>query len=184
MSDNPIQSQIESESYQPDETILKTKPPRKQRAPLAPEVKAKLSENMKKVNAARIAAAKIKNEHKLDKKQMEIAQEAADRLEVIEKKKEAIQKLKSASPPPLPLPEQPPKPPKKSKKQLIVELSDDSDSTDSEESEDEPEILYVAKKKQTRTRAKSDPSIVKPKKNNKPPTPPQQEDPRPIIKFV
>jgi len=181
MSDNPIQSQIEQASSNPDETILKAKPPRKPRAPLAPEVKAKLSENMKKVNAARIAAAKIKSEHKLDAKQAEIAKEAADRLEVIEKKKEAIAKLKSASPP---LPQQPPKPPKKSKKQVILEVSDDSDSTDSEESDDEPEILYVAKKKQTRTRAKSDPSIVKPKKNNKPTEQPQQEDPRPIIKFV
>jgi hypothetical protein len=179
---NPIQMQIESASAQPDETILKPKPPRKPRAPLDPEVKAKLAANMKKVNEARIAAAKIKNEHKLDAKQAEIAKEANDRLAVIEKKKEQIAKLKESS---QQLEQQPPKPPKKSKKQLIVELSDDSDSTDSEtDGEDEPEILYVAKKKQTRTRAKSDPSIVKPKKQNKPQTPPQQDDPRPIIKFI
>jgi hypothetical protein len=181
MSDsNPVQIQIEQASSQPDETILKQKPPRKPRAPLAPEVKAKLAANMKKVNEARIAAAKIKNEHKLNAKQAEIAKEAADRLEVIEKKKEAIAKLKASSPP---LEPKTPKP-KKSKKQVILEVSDDSDSTDSEtDGEDEPEILYVAKK-QTRTRAKSDPSIVKPKKQNKPQTPPQQEDSRPIIKFV
>jgi hypothetical protein len=133
---------------------------------------------MKKVNEARIAAAKIKNEHKLDKKQMEIAQEATERLEVIEKKKEAIKKLKASSPLP---PIQTPKVSKKSKKQVVVELSSDSE-TDSEDSDAEEEVLYVAKKK-TRTRAKSD-SIVKPKKQDAPQAPPQQEVAKPIVKFI
>jgi hypothetical protein len=174
-----IKMQIESAENAPEETILKQKPPRKPRQPLDPEVKAKLSANMKKVNEARIAAAKIKSEHKLDKKQMEIAQEATERLAVIEKKKEAIQKLKASSPPP---PPQTPKVSKKSKKQVVVELSED-DSTDSEESDGEEEVLYVAKKK-TRTRAKLDNSIVKPKKQNPPQAPPQQEVAKPIVKFI
>ncbi len=182
MSDpNPVQMQINEAASQPEESILKTKPPRKPRPPLAPEVKAKLAENMRKVNEARIAAAKIKNEHKLDAKQAEIAKEANDRLAVIEKKKEQIAKLKSAS---QQLEPKTPKP-KKSKKQVIVELSDDSDSTDSEtDGEDEPEILYVAKKKQTRPRAKSDPSIVKPKKQNKPQAEPKQDESKLVVKFL
>lgn len=176
-----------------EESILKQK---KARKPFSPEVRAKLSENMKRINAERIENARLQSEQNLNKKQEDIIQKAQKKLDAVSKKKAVVQKIKEEkgipdvlpqlpqSEPPAPAPA--PAPKKKSKKQVIIELSSESESetdTDSESSEDD--IIYVSKKKPRKQSSRTNNSIVKPKQNKKPESIPEQDSqPKTIIKFI
>lgn len=169
-----------------DEPILKPRAPRKPRKPLEPEVKAKLADNMRRINASRIENARLHSEANLKKKEAEIAENAVKKLEVIEKKKNQIKALKESkgisTEQPLDTPKSEPKKEKKTKKQIIIEASDSS--TSDSDSESEAEIVYVQKK--SKSKKSSDKSITKPKHDNtqKITESKIQEQPKTLIKFI
>jgi hypothetical protein len=162
---------------------------------MSPEVREKMSENMKRINAERIEKARLRSEEGLKQKEAEIKRISDKKLESVSKKKQQIQQIKTEKGLPVepvePTPNPTPKPAKEkqTKKQVIVELSSDSDdSTDSDESGEE-EIIYVAKKTAKNPRKQStakDYSIIKPKKHTKPKSIPdrQPDIPKTIIKFI
>lgn len=187
-----LESPVQTPEVQ-DDQILKQKKPRKE---FSPEVRAKMSENMKRINAERLAKARIRSEDSLNQKQEDILSKAQKKLDSVEQKKAKITQIKqergipvlAKAPPPPPPPPLPPPPKKKSKKQILVELSSDSDGeTDSESSDDE--VIYVSKKKANQPRNQSDRknnSIVKPKQNRQPETMQHKipDPPKTVIKFI
>jgi hypothetical protein len=181
----PLQD-TEKPENENNEPIVKAKRVRK---PMSEEQRQRYSENMKKVNQARIAAAKERTEALLEVK----AQRLAAKMERIEDKKKKVASLPGPSAPPeeLSAPEAPKAPQRqnakrfneKHLKKVIVQSSSDSDDYYDEGSttEEEEEVIYVAKKSKKPTITKAKP--VKVAKQREPEIQPPPQPPKTIIKF-
>jgi hypothetical protein len=166
-----------------NEPIVKAKRVRK---PMSEEQRQRYSENMKKVNQARIAAAKERTEALLEVK----AQRLAAKMERIEDKKKKVASLPGPKAPSeeLSAPEAPKAPQRqnakrfneKHLKKVIVQSSSDSDDYyDDGSTTSEEEVIYVAKKKPSITKAKP----VKVAKQREPEIQQPPQPPKTIIKF-